>query len=220
MAALTEVLHAGGFLVSESDQGFYSRSQVTMINTTALIPGTVVSKTGVPASETATVAVDASNVGTGVLTMDVTAPIAAGAIDGVYEVILRATSATASFDVVGPDGAIVDNGNVATTFNGVLKFMLANAGTMTIGDRWLITVNRSVAANLWGVLDVTASAGKDVAAGILFDGFAAGSGTQQVTIISRHAEVRTADLTWPSGFTATQIAKGVVQLRAVGIIPR
>ncbi len=220
MTILTEKLHAGGFLVSE-EEGFYSRDAVTITNTTALAAGTIISKIGVPASETAVAAAVAGNVGTGALTMDGTAPIGAGAIDGVYELVLRQTSATASFELMDPNGVIVGEGNVATLFNGVLKFTLANAGTMTIGDRWTITVNRAVpGADLWGALDVTQTNGQQLAAGVLFQGFDVGSGTQLVVAVVRNAEIRISDLAWPSGFTATQIAKGLAQLRAIGIVGR
>ncbi|VTZ27900.1 putative Head decoration protein [Methylocella tundrae] len=217
---LTEHLHAGAFIVSE-EEGLYSRDQIMISNLTAKTPGTVLGKSGVPGAETATVAADTGNVGTGALVMDATAPIAATAIDGVYEVILRATGATASFDVIDPNGIVVDAGLVGTTFNNQIKFLLSSAGTMTIGDRWFVTISRPVGTgDTWDALNFGAVNGLQIVAGILFGDVDLGAGSQAAAAIVRTAQVRLADLTWPAGATAAQIAEGVNQLRRLGIIVR
>jgi len=223
MTILTEVLHAGGFIVSE-EENFYSRDQITITNTTPLVAGTVISKIGVPANEAVSVAAAAGNVGTGTLTLDATAPIAAGAIDGIYELVLQTgASATAQFELSDPNGIVVGEGAVGTTFNNQLKFLLADGGThFAVGDRFLITVARpDGVADLWGALDDTQTNGQQIAAGVLFAGWSvAGSGTQQAVAVVRQAQVRASDLTWPSGFTSAQIAEATHQLRLKGVIAR
>ena len=174
-----------------------------------------------PANETAAASAAAGNVGTGALTLSATAPIAASAINGRYQVILRATGATASYEVIDPKGVTVGEGNVAGTFNNQLKFVLANAGTMTIGDTWYIDVIReSPGDETWDALTLADTTGLAVAAGVLFAPVIAGAGTVKAAAIVRQAQVRAADLTWPSGATVSQIAVATQQLRDRGIICR
>jgi hypothetical protein len=221
-ATLTEVEHTGAYIVSE--RHFYSRDEITFTNpqSAAIPPGTVIGKVGVAADETAVAAADAGNTGIGVLTMDGTAPIADGAIDGVYQVIARTAGATGEFEVMDPNGIVVGEGAIGTTFSGPVKFLWADGSThAVVDDRWLITVARpSGKADLWGPLDLTRSDGMNVAQGVLYELVPANDTAVQVTATVRESEVRATDLTWPSGATTAQIAEGTNQLQRAGIILR
>lgn len=82
----------------------------------------------------------AGNVGTGVITAS--PAVALPAKSGQYKIILLATSATAAFAMYDPTGILVGHGNVATpaTIDGIGPFTISNAGTMTVGDTYLINV--------------------------------------------------------------------------------
>jgi hypothetical protein len=60
---------------------------------------------------------------------------------GSYVITLLATSSTAAFSVVAPDGKALPNGAVGTAYAGRhLSFLISNAGTMTIGDSFTVVV--------------------------------------------------------------------------------
>jgi hypothetical protein len=60
---------------------------------------------------------------------------------GAYLITLTATAATAAFSVVAPDGSILPNGAVGTAYKSShLSFLVSNGGTMTLGDRYTVTV--------------------------------------------------------------------------------
>lgn len=60
---------------------------------------------------------------------------------GNYVITLLATSATAAFSVVAPDGTALPNGAVATTYKSShLSFTIANGGTMTAADKYTVVV--------------------------------------------------------------------------------
>jgi hypothetical protein len=61
---------------------------------------------------------------------------------GSYVITLTATSATAAFTVVAPDGTALPTGNVATAYkSNHLSFLIANGGTMTLGDAFTVVVS-------------------------------------------------------------------------------
>jgi hypothetical protein len=60
---------------------------------------------------------------------------------GAYVITLLATSATAAFSVVAPDGTALPNGAVGTAYkSNHLSFAIADGGTMTTGDKFTVTV--------------------------------------------------------------------------------
>jgi len=60
---------------------------------------------------------------------------------GAYVVTLLATSATAAFSVVAPDGTALPNGAVGTAYKSShLSFSIADGGTMTAADKFTVTV--------------------------------------------------------------------------------
>ncbi len=162
----------------------------------------------------------ASNVGTGALMMATKDPAMPGAYLGNWKILLTSTGPTAAFNVIDPTGAVVGSGNVGTAFtSGPVNFILAAGGTMTIGDTWLVAISQA-GASLWGVLDTSKTNGLQIAAGVLLNTITAGSGAQQAMALTRSAAVILADLIWPSGFTASQIAEAVNYLATNGIICR
>jgi hypothetical protein len=139
---------------------------------------------------------------------------------GTYKVRLTATSATALFEVVGPDGQVVGTGNVATAFTSDhVNFTLANGGTMTLGDYINIIVAGYAApeCTLWDPSVVT---GANEAYGILIAAADAASAAADAIAIVRLAEINTAKLAWKSTVTAAQKAEAYRQLAAANVIAR
>lgn len=61
---------------------------------------------------------------------------------GSYVITLLATSATAAFSVVAPDGTALPNGAVGTAYTSShINFTVANGGTMTTGDKYTVVVS-------------------------------------------------------------------------------
>lgn len=136
---------------------------------------------------------------------------------GTYRVRLTATSATALFEVRGPDGKLVGTGNVATAFaSDHVNFSLANGGTMTLGDYFNIIVAGYTAPEglLW---DPTAVNGVNEVYGVITHG-ADASGT--VAVLTRLAEVKSTALTWKSTVTAAQKTEAYRQMAAKNLIVR
>ena len=60
---------------------------------------------------------------------------------GSYVITLTATSSTAAFTVVAPDGVALANGAVGTAYSSShLSFLISNGGTMTTGDAYTVVV--------------------------------------------------------------------------------
>lgn len=61
---------------------------------------------------------------------------------GSYVITLLATSATAAFSVVCPDGTALPNGAVGTAYKSThLNFLVSNGGTMTAADKYTVVVS-------------------------------------------------------------------------------
>lgn len=138
------------------------------------------------------------------------------ALPGTYRVRLTATSATALFEVQGPNG-LVGMGNVATAFaSDHVNFTLANGGTMTLGDYFNIIVAGYTApeGKLW---DPTAVDGTNEVYGVITHAADASSTTATVSVLARDAEVKSASLQWKTTVTAAQKAEAYRQLAANGV---
>lgn len=139
---------------------------------------------------------------------------------GTYKVRLTATSATALFEVIGPDGKAVGTGNVATAFaSDHVNFSLANGGTMTIGDYFNIIVAgyTTPEAKAWDPLAVD---GTNDAWGVLLAAVDATSAAQAGVAIVRNAEIATSALAWKTTVTAAQKTQAYRQLAAANLIAR
>jgi hypothetical protein len=223
MTVLTETSHAGAHVVSEAN-GIRSRDQVTVALSQTLVAGHVVGKIGVPAGETSSAAADAGNTGNGTLTLDVTAPVAAGAQNGVYRpVCIAVATNSGTFAVFDPQGVEIGRVVVGATFNNQIKFVIADGATdFVVGDAFSITVGRESGTDeQWKEYDPAATDGAQVAAGVLFDAITTdGASTKQGVVHSRACEIRASDITWKSGISAVNKAAGIEQLRAAGVILR
>ncbi len=170
-------------------------------------------------SSTISISPAPTNVGIGVVSMNTKEQVLPGAILGTYKIVLTATGSTAPFNLVDPTGTIIASGNVGTAFTGgPINFVLTAAGTMTSGDTWNVAISQLYPAYLWNVVNPLFPNAWKTATGILLNAITANSAAQAAMALTRGAKVDLSSLIWPSGFTASQIAAGVSQLAAAGII--
>jgi len=139
--------------------------------------------------------------------------------NGAYRVQLLATSATAEFEVIAPDGSKLKRGQVATAYaSSHVNFTLSNAGTMTSGDYFNIVVAKG--SGKYTAVVPTTYDGRHVAAAILAYATDATDADQDVTVFARGCTVKSACLTWPTSVTTAQKATATNQLAAAGILLR
>lgn len=137
--------------------------------------------------------------------------------NGAYRVQLLATSATAEFEVIAPDGSKLRRGQVATAYTSShVNFTLANGGTMTSGDYFIIVVANG---SKYTAVAPTAVDGSQVAAAILYDAVDASGGDAACVVTARHTAVNANGLTWPTIGTAAK-ATATAQLASRGIVLR
>lgn len=141
------------------------------------------------------------------------------AMNGAYRVQLLATSGTAEFEVIAPDGSKLRRGQVATAYTSShVNFTLSNAGTMTSGDYFIIIVAQGsgkFVAFTPGTYD-----GRHKAAGVLWDAVNATSADANGAAHVRGPVVlEAAQLGWGT-LTTAQKASGLAQLKALGIVTR
>ena len=217
-----EPRHAGAFMVSEAP-GRQSRDRFVVALNQSLAAGQVVGKTAVVSQVTSSAAADGSNTGNGVITLDATAPVAAGAKNGVYRAVneLVATN-SGEFVVYDPDGIEIGRVAVAATFSNQIKFVIADGATdFAIGDAFSITVGIEETDYQIVAYNPAGTDGSQRAAGILWEGVTTdGTNLGAGVVITRAAEVRGVDLVWPATITAIQKADALRQLEKFGIIAR
>ena len=138
--------------------------------------------------------------------------------NGAYRVQLLATSATAEFEVIAPDGSKLKRGQVATAYaSSHVNFTLSNAGTMTSGDYFNIIVAKG--SGKFVAVTPTTYDGRHIAAGVIANTCDATSADQDTVVIARNAEVSSARLGWGT-LTTGQQATATAQLAARGILVR
>jgi hypothetical protein len=99
---------------------------------------------------------------------------------GSYVITLTATSATAAFTVVAPDGTSLPNGAVATAYkSNHLSFLIANGGTMTLGDAFTVVVSA-------GGTPVLVGTGTGTVSGVSLGKYAQ-NGTYKVRVLATSA---------------------------------
>ena len=134
MTAQTEVAHSGEFLLSSL--GALSQDAVTITSGQNLAAGAVLGRLN--RRQAAAPIPTIVGTGTGLMSLLRFGP---DVKVGSYVITLLATSATAAFSVVAPDGTALANGAVATAYASThLSFTIANGGTMTIGDAFTVVV--------------------------------------------------------------------------------
>jgi len=218
----TEARHAGSFMVSEAP-GRLSRDRFVVALNQALVAGQVVGKTAVVALVTSSVAADAGNTGNGVFTLDATTPVLAGAKNGVYRVVNELVAANSGeFVVFDPDGIEIGRVAVAATFSSQIKFVIADGATdFAIGDAFSVSVGIEETDYQIAAYNTAGTDGTQRVAGVLWEGVTTdGSNLGVGVVITRAAEVRGVDLTWPAGITAIQKADAIRQLEKLGVIVR
>lgn len=217
---LTETMHAGAFIVSEG-YDWYSRDQVVVALSQTLLAGSPVFKSGVVAAMTSAAAADAGITGNGTFTLDVTAPVAVGAMNGKYRVVAIAVAANGgTFAVFDPNGVEIGRVAVGATFDNQIKFVIADGATdFAAGDAFTVTVGRE--SNADEIVTILPNDGTQVCAGFMvYPVTTDGSITKKGALLCRHAEYRAADITWPAGISAANQAKAIEELRAIGLIGR
>lgn len=139
---------------------------------------------------------------------------------GAYRVQLLATSATAEFEVIAPDGSKLKRGQVATAYaSSHVNFTLANGGTMTSGDYFVLIVAKG--SGKVKALAPTATDGTQDAYGVLHaDIDASGGDATGVAIVRGPAVVESAALVFANTVTTAQKARALSQLVAAGIVAR
>jgi hypothetical protein len=214
MTTLTETLHAASFLASEAS-GTRSRDSVTILSGQNLLAGTVLGKV---AHGTASAAAFAGNTGTGTVGA---ITLSAGAKVGAHKlVIIEPAGNAGTFTVEDPDGITIGTGNVAVAFSGGgLAFTLSDGTDFIAGDGFTITV--AAGSGKYKKYDPANTDGSETAIAVLYaDCDASSADKTAVPIISRDAEVISADLVWFSGANAGQKTTGKAQLALQGIIAR
>jgi hypothetical protein len=224
MTLLTETIHPGAFIVSESEGPYHTRESVVIAVSQTIIPGAVLGRAGVTANETSSMAADASNTGNGVATIDATTPVLAGAKNGKYRVVNdKVATDSGEFQVFDPDGHEIGRVAVGATFANEIKFAIADGSTdFAIGDAFTVIVGIEQSDYQYEALDLTKVGDEAKARGFAVYGVTTSSTVvQKISAIVRGpCEVRLSDLTWPSGITAAQQAEGIRQLDALGIVCR
>lgn len=222
MATLTSLKVASDWLKSEAEQSGRSRKTITLASGQAavLYTGTVLGQISTGTATSA--AKSGGNTGNGTCTVDVTTPVLAGAIPGVYTVrITNAVTNAGLYTVEDPNGNPIGSATVGTTFADRIKFALADGATdFVVGDGFDITV--TAGSGKFGALATAGLLGTQIAAGILLDSAVdATTGDVVCVAIVREAEyVDAGVITWPSGITSGAKATAKAQLAALGIHER
>jgi hypothetical protein len=126
------------------------------------------------------------------------------------------------FVVTSPSGQQIGHGVTGTAFNGGgLGFTITAGGTAFVaGDSFTVTVAANANSGKFAPLSLTAADGSAVAAAILFGTTDTTLADKSATAITRACEINASELVWPTGSSASEIATGLAQLKAIGIIPR
>lgn len=214
MTMVTERPHPGEFILSEP-AGHYARENITVLS------GEGVLKAGTVIGQAAGAVTQAfAGTGNGVLTMDVTTPILAGAQIGDYKVTFVGTASDlGDFIVTDPNGRLVGGGRVGATFANQLKFAIADGAT-DFGQGAQFTL--SVAAGKWRSADPTNADGSNVARGILLaEVDATSADAKAVGFVRGPSEVIGGCLVYDAAVDdASKKATKIAELAAAGIIVR
>lgn len=133
MPTLTETNHAGEFILSADGESF---RDVTVLSGQDLGAGAVAGKVLRAQAAAPIPAIDGT--GTGLMSALTFGP---DVQVGSYVITLLATSATAAFSVVAPDGTVLPNGAVGTAYTSDhVNFLISDGGTMTADDAYTIVV--------------------------------------------------------------------------------
>jgi len=185
--------------------------------------GTVLGRTFVSTSVTATAGTNTGNGAIGTVT-------ATGkAQRGTYTIrIIKAASNAGDFTVSDPSGAVIGNGTVAVAYSNQLAFTLADGATdFVVGDSWTVEV---VGDYKYKKVEATATDGSNIARAIYIsanDGsfgtstIAATTDTSVIALVRGAAIVGKETLTYGASIdTTAEKTKMYSELEAIGIICR
>ena len=185
--------------------------------------GTVLGRTFVSTSVTATAGTNTGNGAIGTVT-------ATGkAQRGTYTIrIIKAASNAGDFTVSDPSGAVIGNGTVAVAYSNQIAFTLADGATdFVVGDSWTVEV---VGDYKYKKVEATATDGSSIARAIYIsanDGsfststIAATTDTPVIALVRGAAIVGKETLTYGASIdTTAEKTKMYSELEAIGIICR
>lgn len=224
MTTLTEGRHAAEFLLSEASRT-RSRATITIASGAGVVKaGTVLGMIAAAvAAGSAVAAADAGNTGDGVLTMDATTPVLAGAKPGVYRAVcIEPGTNVGTFAVFDPDGVEIGQHVVAgAAFATQIKFAIADGATdFAAGDAFSITVAAGSGSYV-PAPNAEQANDSDHAVAINLYEVDATSADVSVAAIVRDAEVNGKLLTYEASVNdAAKKAAKNADLSAVGIIVR
>ena len=196
------------------DEGMLASGTSALVS----IPGLVVGKIAVGAATSA--AKSGGNTGNGVLTMDGTTPVLAGAKPGVYAARLIAAAANGgTFRVTDPEGFVLGDVAVGATFSNDVKFAVADGATdFVVGDGFDISV--ATGSGKYAPFNPAGNNGSERPVAILLENADASAADKRVVLLARHAEVVLQSLVWPVGITTTQKTAALAALETKGIVAR
>jgi hypothetical protein len=222
MSVQVQSFNQGDWLKFEHVDHRFSRDAVVLAaGQSNILTGTVLGQKSAGA-DLIEVVPGGRNTGHGVLTMDPTTPILAGALPGVYTATCTVAAAGAgTFQVTAPTGAVLGTVTVGgVAFATQVKFTIAASGPdFVVGDVFSIEVGPISPATVVA-LNLGASDGSQNAAGVLLYTTDATAGAVKTTMIAREAVLSSFGLTWPAGITEAQMDAAVAQLAAKGIMVR
>jgi hypothetical protein len=223
MSLITEQIRISDVLLFEAGEDLnYTRDAITVVSgTAASVTGQVLGPISLGAA-TSAVKASGANTGVGTLVVDVTTPVLAFAVAGLYTVRV---SAVGTFIVTDPKGVIL--GTVAygagatVTFADRIKFAFHDDVTthFIIGDGFDVTI--AAGSNKYAQVAPAAADGSQNAAGVLLVYANASAGDVTAIAVTRGPAILKANgLTWTAGMTSGQKTAALAQLQALGILNR
>lgn len=217
MPSLTEGKHTGEFILSEAN-GDRSREQIMVLSGENLKAGHVLGRRLITPTIGAAAALG-TNTGNGT----VSAPAVGTNLAvqrGTYRVsFIEPATNLGTFQVFDPKGDYLGDGVVGTAFDNQISFTISDGATdFVAGDAFSILV--SAGTYKYKEYDVADTDGGAVPIGVLYDNVDASAADKAGVALVRDCEIRSADLTWFSGASATQQAIALDALSALGIIAR
>lgn len=201
--AFTEAQHPMDGVISYDVR--VSFDEVIIAQNQTILVGQILGPLGIVADMTLVGAVGAANVGTATIG---TITGSTQSQNGIYNIVLLATSATGAFEVGRPDGTIDGIGKIGTAYTGGVNFTITTGGTPTLGDTFTVTVTRPFDESgeqfeAWapGATDGSQSANCIA----LYPAQTGPSQTKKITAFRRVGEYRLSAANFASSsFTATQ----------------
>ena len=216
---ISEGRYASDWLKAESHVKDFSREQIVVVSGAGKVDtGTVLGKI-----TNGSVTTGFTGTGNGVITMDGTTPVLAGAKPGAYTAtVITAATNGGTFRVEDPDGNVIGDVAVGATFADDVKFVIADGSTdFIVGDKFTITVGAG--SGKYKPVTMAAVDGSQIAAGILLNAVDATSADAPGVLIAREAIVVYQGLKYGADVT-TSGNRATVQaaLRALNppILPR